>query len=245
MKHFLRYILQKCLGFNNYLFLFAIITIKRIRLNASEAEFLHFVKIVPNEGVILDIGANIGITTVPLAQEKPQAQIYSFEPMPDNLSALRKIVKFFKLKNVKVFDLALGDGDGELKMIMPVIKNVKMQGLSRIYTEGTDTPTGAEVTVQVKCLDNLPELQSASKISAIKIDVENFEYFVLAGGEKLLSKHKPIIYCELWENEKRKMTVDFLGRLGYEVKIFRGGELINIDDQSGINFFFIPHNRSI
>ena len=42
------------------------------------------------------------------------------------------------------------------------------------------------------------------KIGAIKMDVENFEYFVLEGGKELIKKHKPIIYTELWENQNRE-----------------------------------------
>ncbi len=237
--------LQKCLGFNNYLFLFSIITIKKLKLNSAEADFLHFVNLVPNEGIILDIGANIGITTVPLAREKPQAQVFSFEPMPDNLAALRKVVSFFKLKNVKIFDLALGESDGELTMVMPVIKNVKMQGLSHIY-KGDDEISGErQISVKAKSLDNLEELQGSSRISGIKIDVENFEYFVLKGGVNLLTKHTPLIYCELWENEMRKMTIDFLENLGYKTKVFRNGNLVNMDDQTGINFFFIPSDQIV
>src|SRR4051812_33724777 len=109
MKHIVRYILQRCLGFRTYLFLFSVISIKRIKSNPNEEQFLHFVSLVPNEGIILDIGANIGITTVPLASQKDNAIVYSFEPIPENISALKRVVKYFKLKNVKIFELALGE----------------------------------------------------------------------------------------------------------------------------------------
>ena len=241
MKNIIRYILQQSLGFKKYLFLFSIISIKRIETNSAEEEFMHFVKLVPNEGIILDIGANIGITTVPLAKAKDNAIIYSFEPMPENIATLKRVVKYFKLSNVKIFDIALGEKDGVLTMVMPVVNHVKMQGLSHIQLNGTEQKhsTGDEIDVTVKTLDTIQELNTAKKISAIKIDVENFEYFVLKGGRHLISVHKPIIYCELWKNEMRELTIKYLGDLGYSVKVFHNKQLTDYKDNA-INFFFIP-----
>ena len=241
MKNILRYILQRCLGFKKYLFLFSIISIKRIETNSAEEEFMHFVKLVPNEGIILDIGANIGITTVPLAKAKDNAIIYSFEPMPENIATLKRVVKYFKLSNVKIFDIALGEKDGVLTMVMPVVNHVKMQGLSHIQLNGTEQEhsAGDEIDVTVKTLDTIQELNTAKKISAIKIDVENFEYFVLKGGRHLISVHQPIIYCELWKNEMRELTIKYLADLGYSVKVFHNKQLTDYKDNA-INFFFIP-----
>jgi hypothetical protein len=134
--------------------------------------------------------------------------------------------------------MALGDTPGELPMVMPIINNVKMQGLSHIQRSG-HLDTGSEITVKVEKLDNITELMTANKVSGIKIDVENFEYFALKGGEALLSKFKPIIYCELWKNEQRTQTIDYLKTLGYNAKVFDQGELVSFDKQDTINFFFI------
>lgn len=198
---------------------------------------------VPNEGIILDIGANIGITTVPLASRKDKAIIYSFEPMPENFATLKRVVKYFNLSNVKIFDFALGEKDGEVTMVMPVIKHVKMQGLSHIQLNRTDQKpvAGNKVNVIVKSLDTMSELNTAKKISAIKIDVENFEYFVLKGGRQLISDHRPIIYCELWKNEMRDLTIKYLSDLGYTVKVFHNKQLTEYREDT-INFFFIPAN---
>ncbi len=241
MKSYLKYLLQKMFGFDNYLFLFSIMTIKALKINKYEKEFLYFIDLIPEEGTILDIGANIGITSVPLAQRKKKSFIYAFEPMPENISALKRVIQYFKLSNVKILETALGDIPGELKMVMPVINNVKMQGFSHIISESDakDHDQTHIHTVPVNTLDKIEELNVAAKISAIKIDVEGFEYFVLKGGCDMLSKHKPLIYCELWDNEKRKMTIDYLLSLGYEVKFLDGNDLkLYKDNPNIINFFF-------
>ena len=228
IENLVKRLLQKLFGFKNYLFIFSIFSIKRLKWGKIEKEFLEFMKLVPDKGVILDLGANIGIMTAHIAKRRPGATIYSFEPIMENLSTLRRIVKYYKLSNVKVFDFALGDANGELKMVMPEMGNVKFQGLSHVVTDNEPAEKGTFYTVPVKKLDDLPELNESSiQITAIKIDVENFEYFVLKGGINLLSKHHPVIYSELWNNENRTKTIQMLSEIGYLVKVNEDGKLVN------------------
>lgn len=169
------------------------------------------------------------------------AQIYAFEPIPNNLKSLKRIVAHYKLSNVRIFDNALGEATGEIKMVLPVIDKLKMQGFSHVVKQGDDSQwnKGEFYTVPVKRLDDMEELTSLPKISAIKIDVENFEYFVFNGAGELLRRHKPIIYCELWANEMRDKTLDLLRGYGYTVKIFDGNGLVPYTNQQETNFFLV------
>jgi FkbM family methyltransferase len=240
LKSKVKLLLQKILGFDNYLFLFSIFTIKRLRWNWHEKEFLHFITMIPEDGQVLDIGSNIGIMAVPLAKRVSKGKVYSFEPMPQNVKALRRISSYYRLTNIDIFETALGDEKGELKMVMPVIENVKMQGLSHVVDENGVDEQGDFFSVPVQKLDDIPQLQALPRINAIKIDVENFEYYVLKGGYELLRRHKPIIYCELWDNEKRKLTLDYLRQeFAYQVKIFEGDRLVDYSGQSVVNFFLV------
>jgi FkbM family methyltransferase len=209
-------------------------------MNKIEADFVHFLKIIPTDNLLLDIGANFGIMTVSLAKKAVNGQVYSFEPIPENVRALKRITKHYKLTNVTIFDCALGSEPGELKMVLPVINNVKIHGLSHVVGEG-NPHDGEFFTVPVKRLDDIPELKKAKAIGAIKIDVENFEYEVLTGAKELLLKHKPIILCEIWDNEKREATFNFLkNEIGYNIKIYDGKKLVPLTDQNMLNYFMIP-----
>ncbi|MGB4398361.1 MAG: FkbM family methyltransferase [Daejeonella sp.] len=243
LKSSVKLFLQKTLGFNNYLYIFSLLAINRVKF---EQEFHFFNDMIKDDGIILDIGANIGIMTTLMAQKSKNAKLIAFEPIPENIKALKRVVDHYKLKNVTIYEAALGEENGELKMVMPIIDNVKMQGLSHVLEEKSDqiNEPGSVYVVPVYRLDGIKELNSGEKITAIKIDVENFEYHVLKGGEQILKDHMPIIYCELWDNEKKYQTIEFLRELGYIVKIFEKNRLVDYRNQSVTNFFFVPENAA-
>jgi FkbM family methyltransferase len=246
IENFVKRLLQKIFGFRNYLFIFSIFSVNRLKWGRIEKEFLEFMKLVPNEGVILDLGANIGIMTAHIAKRRKNAKVYSFEPIVENLATLKRIVQYYRLENVRIFECALGDSNGEIKMVMPVIEDVKMQGLSHVVQEGTEEEqAGNYYTVPLRKLDDFPELNENNiRITAIKIDVENFEFFVLKGGRNLLAKHHPVIYSELWNNETRTNTISMLTELGYSVKVNQHGKLVAFNGQDAQNFIFVYPNQT-
>jgi FkbM family methyltransferase len=244
MKTFIKYILQKILGIKTYLYVFARIVIVKLRWDKKEKDFFHFLKLIPDGGLILDLGANIGVTSYHLSKKFPNSTIFSFEPLTLNMDTLKRIKKRFNLNNIKELQVAVGDKPGILEMVMPVINNVPMHGLSHvIHDDNTEFNIGMKYKVPVVCLDDLNEInQPGKRITAMKIDVENFEYFVLKGAEKLIIENQPVIYCELWENDNRKKCIDFLNNLKYSAFILHEKELMPFDKTTieKHNFFFLP-----
>jgi FkbM family methyltransferase len=247
MKGLVKKVLQSLLGFNNYLFIFSIFTIYTLRWKKNEGDFLHFLKIIPEKSTILDIGANIGIMTVHFARKYRKSVIYAFEPIPHNIRALKRIIKFFRLKNVKVIETALGNEDGTISMVMPVIKSVKMQGLSHVVHESIpELNEGDKFITPIHKIDSYTELHNEClPVAAIKIDVENFEYFVLEGARRLIEKSRPLIYAELWDTENRKKCFKLLAAYNYSVMVLNKTRLVPFDENihKMENFFFIPEQK--
>ncbi|MCF8296572.1 MAG: FkbM family methyltransferase [Saprospiraceae bacterium] len=242
MKNIVKKILQTLFGFDNYLFLFALYIIYTLRWNKREKDFLCFLNMLDDEGIVLDIGANIGVMTKYLSRKFPKSKIYSFEPIPHNITALKRIIKYFKLQNVKVCEFALGDENGQIEMIMPIDRKVKLQGLSHIvHKDIEEFNEGEKFHTEIKRLDDFESLKKESlPIKGIKLDVENFEYYVLKGGIDIIKKHKPIIYTELWDNKNRQNCFELLKSFNYSIKILENGELNDFVDQKTQNFFFLP-----
>jgi len=230
------------MGFRNYLFIFSIFKVYTLKRDQGEKDFFHFLDLLNQDDDALDIGANIGIMSTHLAKRIGQSTLHAFEPVPDNIHALERITKFFKLKNLKLYKVALGHEKGEIEMVMPEIDAVKKQGLSHVVHEDiTEFNEGEKFTVPVLVLDDIEDLHTKN-IQAIKIDVENFEYYVFKGAQNLIKKNKPIIYCELWDNENRYKCFDLLTSLSYQILVLEGSVLVpyNKEAHTTQNFFFLP-----
>lgn len=231
--------MQNLLGFENYQFYASRFIINRLRSIEVEADFVHFLDLIPAGGLILDVGANFGVMTVSLAKKAGTGKVYSFEPIPENSRVIKRLLKHYKLNNVTLYECAVGDKSGELKMVVPVIDHDKIPGLSHVVDDNNNDE-GEFFTVPVKRLDDIPELKQADNIGAIKMDVENFEFEALTGAKELLLKHKPIIFCEIWNTEKSKATFNFLkNEIGYTINVLVDGKLVPYTNQDALNYFMI------
>jgi FkbM family methyltransferase len=239
LKNLIKYVLQKLLGLKTYLFLFSLFMIRKLRWDKREGAFLAFLKLINNSGNVLDIGANIGVMTYHFANKLPNTTIHSFEPDPTNFNILSRIKRKFGLNNVVLYNHALGNKNGEIPMIMPRSCGVFLHGLSHIV-KGTEAEKGITYIVEIKRLDDIDGFLHIP-VTAIKLDVENFEYEVLLGAEKVIGKNRPLIYCELWPGENRQNCFEFMLKNNYSAYVWSRNELVLFDQRSQHqNFFFIP-----
>lgn len=243
MKNTIKYFLQKTLGYERYLHIFSSLKILTLRWDKNEKDFFYFLRLLkPQNGAILDIGANLGLMTYHFSKSFPETSIFAFEPELTNLRVLKAVCSRYQLKNVNIYDCALGEQEGNVRMILPNWGKIKMQGLSHVKHESIDTwNDGEEFTVAMNTLDNLfPD----EVIQAIKLDVENFEYFVLKGGEKLIQRNLPLIYVELWDNENRQKCFQFIQKFDYQIYVLVNDALVifNPELHQHHNFTFLPPN---
>lgn len=242
VKDKVKYILQKSLGFNTYLYVFALFKIRTLRSDSKEKDFFHFINFIKDKnGIILDIGANIGVMSYHLAKSFPNTLVHAFEPIPQNISILKRVASKFRLKNIRIHPIALGQQKESVKMILPQRNDVLFQGLSHVKHESiTEMNEGIEMEVEMDFLDNV---FNGEAIQAIKIDVENFEYFVLKGGQRIINNNKPVIYAELWDNENRSNCFSFLQEMNYGTFVVENNDLVPFNPtlHNKQNFIFIAN----
>lgn len=240
MKNAVKYVLQKLLGYQRYLFVFAKRKIKTLKTDKKEGDFFAFMSAVKQEGDLLDVGANIGIMSYHLSKTFIDREILAIEPMPSNLSVLMKIKAHYNLSNVEIIPIAVGDKDDqEVEMVLPIQGSVKMQGLAHVVHDSiTEWNEGDKFKMKSETLD---KVVGDRKISGIKMDIENYEIFALKGAVNLLKRDHPVVYLELWENENRTQCFDFLISLGYKpyVNSADGLKAYSPEIKNKQNFIFI------
>jgi len=173
--------------------------------------------------LFVDIGANQGLYSISLA--KRFRQIYAFEPDPSVVPLLSKKLREKGIKNVRIFQTALGDRvgntilyldhhagfSGSLNTIMPVFtykpEQIPSGGSARIYIgkSGVEVPISTYDTIITEQAD------------LVKIDVEGAEFLVLNGMKNALQQQRiKRLIVELHDKDRKRDLEDMLS--GYDLE---------------------------
>lgn len=242
MKNYFISILQKILGYERFLLIFAKLKIQFLKYNKVKETFRYFETLVPENGSVAVVGASIGITTIPFV--KNNRHVFAYEPIPSNFSVLKKLKKSFNADNLNLFPIALGNHTGHVEMVFPTINGAKKHGLSYVKdVKISDNPEGEIVSITMDQLDARPELSSI-KLNALKVVAENYEFEIFSGAKAVIAQNSPIIYCELWANSKRQPVINLIESMNYSVFVLMGGKLVNYAENeksySDKHFIFLP-----
>lgn len=153
---------------------------------APGVEFHELIENLTGQTAI-DVGANIGSYTLPLA--KRFARVSAFEPSRDHCRILRLNLKLNKLQNVRVYQMALSDVSGSTSLY---IRKGGAASLSETHYGLSFDRTSKVITARLD--DFLPNFQ---RLDFVKIDAEGFEMQVIEGGVKMITTLKPVIALEV------------------------------------------------
>lgn len=179
-------------------------------------------------GAVLDIGANMGSFTIPMAKHKPKMGFVSFEPQRMVYHQLCGNLAINNISNVKAINVGLGEQDELLKVTVPDYAREENIGAFSLDEEvrGHDdylckTADRVEM-IEIRQLDSF----QIGNVRLIKIDVEGMELNVLKGAVQTLehSKYPPILF-EAWTHKswflpRRQELMDYLEKLGYTIHSF-------------------------
>lgn len=183
----------------------------------QEVELLRQIAVrLPANPVILDIGANIGVHSVNLAESVSHLNgtILSFEPQRIVFQMLCANLAINSIDNVYAFNKAVGSENILIKIpTIDYYQNASIGSLelTPIQKENIgQRPMLNETSEKVECISldslNLPRLD------LIKIDVEGMEDHVLEGATTLFSTLKPICFIEWMKSDKEKLRYWFTSK---------------------------------
>jgi FkbM family methyltransferase len=146
------------------------------------------------EGTCIDVGANVGFWSCWFARVKTTGVVYSFEPSQRNFTRLMGNAELNQLAR-RIRGYRCGLSNSEETRVLYRSSDYGSLSVEK-PTENSATDSNNEGVVELRMLDSfLPEINTP--IEFIKIDVEGFEYEVIAGGIELIKRDKPAILFEV------------------------------------------------
>ncbi len=187
--------------------------------------------------VCLDIGANMGIYTLPMA--KYSECVHAIEPHPEFMKRLKKNLLLNKLKNVTCYEIAIYNEEKTMTLYSPG-ENMHNKSAS-LYPENYELTE--KISVQTVTLDRF--CKTFKKLDFIKIDTDGSDARVILSGKEIIEKHKPIILFEYTNSveefeHKIKEAIGLLTRLGYELYVVKEETLEVFQKARGENVVAIP-----
>jgi FkbM family methyltransferase len=202
-----------------------------------EAETIKaYNKYVAPGSVVLDIGANIGAHTLPLAKIVGETgKVIAFEPTDYAFGKLKKNLSLNEAlaSRVTVIQaLLVATLSEEIPEAIPsswtLEKTTDDESLKHPVHGGTFNSLKGALPIR---LDDWFETNPVDRIDFIKMDVDGYEIGVLEGATRTLAKRRPVIIMEfapyIFEERGRKFSelVSLLRRHDYSCSLFSGTEL--------------------
>jgi FkbM family methyltransferase len=148
--------------------------------------------IIPNT-TYFDIGANIGLLSVPVLYQEPTCTVVSVEPSPNSAPFLKKTIQNSKYRDRWVLvEKAAGDTVGETIFSISSPDLGAFDGIK--YTQRAKIIN--DITVPMTTLDHEWEVLGKPKVSVIKVDVEGAEPDVISGALSLIECERPCMVIE-------------------------------------------------
>lgn len=197
-----------------------------------------------------DVGANLGLMSIPLLRKHPGLKVVSLEPSPNSLPYLQKThATSVFTKRWHIVPKAASDVDGMADFSLSSEGQSAFEGLRHTGR----APLSRTHKVETQRLDGIWETFSRPRVSLVKIDVEGAERAVLEGAGEMLRQCRPVVVLEWVPENLQGYEVDPLWLLGFArdagfrlydlstlAPIVEGDHLLHLLHQGRENFVLYP-----
>jgi FkbM family methyltransferase len=227
------------------------VALGNLNFRQYEAEELSAVMRLGNScRVFFDVGANVGLYSIALAQRFPDSKVIAFEPIPYTYSELKHNLELNHIENVTPYNMGLSDHPRNA----PFYFDPTASGAASGAPLGSEFGVTETLVCPVDTLDNFVDRIGCSP-DFIKCDVEGGEFQVFRGATSVLEHAKPMIFSEMLRKWSKRFgyhpneIIAFLQQFGYQCFVLSEGMLrpfLRMTEQTmETNFFFLNTERHI
>ena len=173
-----------------------------------ELPLLEWIKNKNMSGTYVDVGSHQGNHLIYFSKVCNAEKVIGVEGSPYNFSFLEENVKLNKCDNVVLHNvIASNEFDVDTKLYY----NEQNTGNTSKFNFGASTSFVSNTT------DILDDLLKNEKVSLMKFDIQDMEWFALDGCINTLEEHLPILFIE-WNdsNAHTKKITTLLNSFGYK-----------------------------
>lgn len=169
------------------------------RLRWAEPELLGLGALVRKGDEVIDVGAALGMYTVPLAELVGRTgRVSSFEPQRRGIVTVRLLHALTGPHRGRVSRLALGPHEGTSTIVVPFHNGFPIFGHGHVEA-GSAAETGRQHRshAPMSTIDAWCATHEIGRVSFIKVDVEGFEPSVIEGAVGIIDRDRPSLLLEI------------------------------------------------
>jgi FkbM family methyltransferase len=192
------------------------------RPKSAERELSYLDKIIPDDAVTVDVGANCGLYTRRLA--RLSRQVHAFEPSQQMARLLRRT----SARNVRIHEIALSDHDGDAELFIPQGEDGLVHGLASLEARVGSSGRSISAHVPIARLDAVID----QDVAFVKVDVEGHELNVLNGAVELLERCQPVFLVEAEDRHRAEATrsvFEFFREKAYRGFFLKDNDVIAVE----------------
>lgn len=188
--------------------------------------------------VIMDVGANSGLMSLPFAAWPGQPTVYAFEPTHYAYARLQRNLELNpglakRIKTIQSFVSEKTTENADIQAFSSWDISGKEKGEKHPVHRGTAKGTDGVGSVS---LDQFAENQGLSHIDFIKVDTDGHEFEVFNGAKEAIAKYRPVIIFEVGQYVMKEkgfnfeFYLDYFGDLNYQLLDSSSGKELTLEN---------------
>jgi FkbM family methyltransferase len=160
--------------------------------------FEIFQKVVKPDAICLDIGANVGLTTLALARLATEGRVFALEADPRTCRFLARNVRDNNLSNVTVEQCFIGLEGARKTFLFCPDDPARSPSTQPEFLGKINGASGRWDPVEVECrsVDEFVSSRDLERLDFIKLDCEGADIEILSSARQTLERFRPTVLLE-------------------------------------------------